>query len=519
MKPRHILLPLAVFFIYISAFTQTETIDTSVLHQFRLQSSEHSQVMETAHYLTDICGPRLTNSPGYLKASAWAVKQLQSWGLQNVHLEPWGEFGPGWTVKKSYASVIIPFYHTITAYPFAFTKGTNGLVSAEVIQIATLDIDVIKSLGNKVKGRIILPVQTDTVLRSDFAADAARYTDDELNQLTDKSVVSAEEITVMVSYLSQLKQAIRLLQENGAICLLNMSSGDRDGTINNSLWFSGRKGLTPELTTLAIGSEDYLAMQRSLQQGNKVVMEMDVQTAFNDTDPMGFNVLGEIPGIDPVLKNEIVMIGAHLDSWHSSTGATDNAAGCSVMMEMMSMFKALNIQPKRTIRIALWSGEEQGLLGSHGYVQKHLADINNMQPLDEYNKVSAYFNLDNGTGKIRGLYLEGNEKIKPVFEEWMKALSNDGVTRLSPGHEGATDHVSFDVVGIPAFEFIQDPIDYESRTHHTNMDNYDHLLPSDLKQASMVVAWFVYNAAMRSEKLPRKPLPEAKPWLFDSFKP
>lgn len=519
MGLRYRLLPAVLIFISISAFAQNETTDTSMLHQFRLQSQEHSQVMTTAHYLTDVNGPRLTNSPGYIKAGEWAVKQLQAWGLQNVHLEPWGDFGPGWSVQKAYAAVTAPYYHAVVAYPFAWTNGTDGLTKADVIQISALDPDVVKSLGDKVKGKIILPFQPDSILRSDFSADAARFSDEDLKAHIDKSVISAEEIKGMVGYLSQLKQAIRLLQDHGAVALLNMSSGDRDGTINNSLWFSGKKAVTPGLTTLGIEPEDYLAMQRSLQHGNKVQMEIDVLTSFNDADPMAYNVIGEITGADPLLKNEIVMIGAHLDSWHSATGATDNAAGCAVMMEVMRMFKVLNVQPKRTIRIALWSGEEQGLLGSHAYVKKHLADINSMQQLDEYKKVSAYFNLDNGTGKIRGLYLEGNDKLGPVFEQWMQALNNDGFSRLSPGHEGATDHISFDAVGIPAFEFIQDPIDYETRTHHTNMDNYDHLLPDDLKQAATVVAWFVYNAAMRAEMLPRKPLPEAKPWLFDAFKP
>jgi hypothetical protein len=488
MKTRLLVYVPATFFIAIFSFAQAEITDTTVLHQFRKEAFEHSQVMATAHYLTDASGSRLTNSPGYIKASQWAAKQMQSWGLQNVHPEAWGNFGPGWSVQKNYVAVTEPYYRNITAYPFAWTKGTNGLIKAEVIQIPAPDPDIIKSLGSKVKGKIILPVQTDTALRSDFSADATRYGDDELNQLTDKSVIHADEITGMVAYLSQIKQAVRLLQEQGALAVLTMNNGDRDGTINASLWFSGKEGVTPDLTTLNIGPEDYLTIQRSLETGIKVGMEMDIQTEFNNDDQAAYNVIGEIPGSDPVLKNEIVMIGAHLDSWHSSTGATDNAAGCSVMMEVMRMFKALNIQPKRTLRIALWSGEEQGLLGSHAYVQKHFADINTMQTKEEYSNISAYFNLDNGTGKIRGLYLEGNELIKPVFEQWIQPLSSDAVTRLSPGHEGATDHVSFDAVGIPAFEFIQDPIDYETRTHHTNMDNYDHLLPADLKQASMVVA-------------------------------
>lgn len=509
----------SLFTIVSFSFAQNEQLDTSALQKIKDQAINHSGVMEIAHYLTDISGPRLTNSPGYKKASEWAVHTLKDWGLQNVALEPWGDFGPGWSIQKNYVAVTEPYYHIVTAYPLAWTRGTNGLVAADVMQVNMLDPDAIKNLGNKVKGKIILPLQTDSMLRSNFEPDAQRFTNASLNEVTDKSVLHEEEIKGMVGYLGMLKEAIRLLQQQSCVAVLNMNIGNRDGTIDAGLWFSGKKGVTPELPVLNITPEDYLSMQRSLESGNRVKMEMDIQTSFTTGDLNAYNVIGEISGTDPVLKNEIVMIGAHLDSWYSSTGATDNAAGCAVMMEVMRIFKALNIQPKRTIRIALWSGEEQGLLGSHAYVQKHFANEINMDLKPEYDRISAYFNLDNGTGKIRGLYLEGNDNVEPIFETWIKALNDSLVTRLSPGHEGSTDHVSFDDVGIPAFEFIQDPIDYETRTHHTNMDNYDHLLPGDLKQAAAVIAWFVYNTAMRDEKLPRKSKPLPHTWLFDSFKP
>jgi len=221
-------------------------------------------------------------------------------------------------------------------------------------------------------------------------------------------------------------------------------------------------------------------------------------------------VVAEIKGTDPKLKDQLVMLGGHLDSWHSGTGATDNAAGCAVMMEVMRILKSLDIKPRRTIRIALWSGEEEGLLGSRAYVKKHFADTANgkwvLKP--EYDKFSSYFNIDNGTGKVRGIYLQGNDKVKDIFSQWLQPFNDLGVTTITISNTGGTDHQSFDRVGLPGFQFIQDPIEYDTRTHHTNMDTYDHLIADDLKQIATIVAGFVYDAAMRDEKLPRKDMPQ-----------
>lgn len=257
-----------------------------------------------------------------------------------------------------------------------------------------------------------------------------------------------------------------------------------------------------------LAMEDYMTLCRLADAGYPVTLDVDVKTAFNSKDTKGYDVIAEIKGTDPLLKDEVVMLGGHLDSWQGATGATDNAAGCSVMMEVMRIFKALGIQPRRTVRIALWTGEEQGLLGSKGYVKNHFGDPATMVLKPEHEKFSAYFNIDNGTGKVRGVYLQGNEKVKDIFAQWLVPFHDMGAKTLTISNTSGTDHLSFDAVGLPGFQFIQDPIEYDTRTHHSNMDSYDHLVAEDLQQIAVVVASFVYNAAMRDEKLPRKELPQ-----------
>jgi carboxypeptidase Q len=261
---------------------------------------------------------------------------------------------------------------------------------------------------------------------------------------------------------------------------------------------------------IVVAMEDYMSLLRLAKSGYPVKLEVDVQTAFTTADTKGYNVVAEIKGSDPKLKDEWVMLGGHLDSWQGATGATDNAAGCAVMMEAMRILKTIGFKPRRSIRIALWSGEEQGLLGSRNYVKTHLADPSTMQLTPEHNKISAYYNVDNGTGKIRGVYLQGNDKVKLIFAKWLEPFNDLGAKTLTISNTGGTDHLSFDAVGIPGFQFIQDEIEYDTRTHHTNMDSYDHLIAEDLKQAATIVAFFVYNTAMRDEKLPRKELPKAR---------
>jgi Zn-dependent M28 family amino/carboxypeptidase len=307
----------------------------------------------------------------------------------------------------------------------------------------------------------------------------------------------------------------RYLAAKGAIALLGMFHHGRDGTVfvDGRMYYA--KGYTPALPEITLSSEDLLRLARLVRSSQEVTLEMNIQHKWDSTDTKGYNVIGEIPGTDKKLKNQVVMIGGHLDSWHGGTGATDDAAGCVVMMEVMRILKTLGVQPKRTIRIALWGGEEQGLLGSFGYVKQHYGNPADMQLKAEQKNVSAYYNLDNGSGKIRGIYLQNNEAVRSIFERWLQPFADLGATGITYSNTGATDHLSFDAVGIPGFQFIQDPLEYNTKTHHSNMDTYDHLEMNDLKQAATVIAAFVYNTAMRKDLLPRKPLPKAERFVFD----
>lgn len=493
-----------------------EIIDTSVLARIKDEGLHHSQVDRIAHNITDVAGPRLTNSPGYIRASNWAVSQLKSWGLSNAHLDAWGKFGPGWEMKRNYVALKKPYYQSLIAYPYAWTKGTNGLTNAEVVLINALNADSIRERNYDVKGKIVLVRVQDPKLASPFRAFAERFSEDSLAKLGDTYMIPSEFFDTIHKYVSILRNGVAELQKRGAVALLNCSSGTRDGTVEADAWWSGTKGVQADLLVINTAPENYYQIQRLLDSKIPVQIEMDVATQTSG-DETAYNVIAEIPGTDPKLKSEVVMIGAHLDSWYSGTGATDNGAGSAVMMEAVRILKTLDLHPKRTIRIALWSAEEQGLFGSTGYVRKYLGDPATMKLLPGQSTISAYYNLDNGTGKIRGIYAQNNDLVQPLFKQWITPLKDLGVTMVSSHNTGATDHLAFDAIGIPGFEFIQDPIEYETRTHHTNMDVYDHLMIDDMKQAATVVAWFVYNTANRAEKLPRKQLPAKGSWRWDDL--
>ena len=508
---RNVCLLILIFF-SAGVFAQDE-VDQEMMKKIRDEGLQHSQVMYIAHYLTDVSGPRLTNSPGYIKASNWAVQEMKSWGLSNAQLDAWGKFGPGWSMQKCYAAMKAPYYHPLIAYPYAWTKGTNGLTAAPVVVISTLDADSVNAHNYDLKGKIVL-VRTENKIPSPFKHFAERYSDSSLAKLNDMYMLAPEMTSMIKTYITHMINAVKAIQSKGALAILTTNTGDRDGTIEADTWWGG-KGQFPDMTELAVSPEDYLRMQRLIESNIPVQMELDIQTAFNKDHDNGYNVVAEIPGTDQALKDEVVMLGGHLDSWYSGTGATDNGAGSAVMMEAIRILKALDVHPKRTIRIALWSGEEQGLYGSYGYVRKYLGDPTTMKLMPAQKNISAYYNLDNGTGKIRGIFTQKNDAAGQIFSKWIEPFNDLGVTTISNKNTGSTDHLSFDAIGIPGFQFIQDPIEYETRTHHTNMDTYDHLQAEDLQQAATVIAAFVYNTAMRKDKIPRKPLPKAGPWIFD----
>ncbi|HKP88038.1 MAG TPA: M20/M25/M40 family metallo-hydrolase, partial [Blastocatellia bacterium] len=492
--------------------------------------------MEFISYLTDVTGPRLTGSPNIKSAQEWAKGRLSQWGLQNVHLEAWGPFGRGWSLEGFALNMVKPQYNPVMAYPKAWSPGTNGPVRGAVVYFAAKsDADLEKYRG-KLKGAIVL-MDKPREMKAHFDPEARRINDEELLKLANAG--SQDEPRRRSDLTPEQKAEAELTLKKwlmasaeGAAVILEPGRGDggtifvQSATIPMPIDATRdqrprpyAKDVTGVLPQAVVAAEHYNRMIRMIEKGVPVQLEVNIDARFYDQDLMSHNVIAEIPGTD--LKDEVVMLGAHLDSWHGGTGATDNAAGSAVCMEVMRILQTLGLKPRRTIRMALWSGEEQGLLGSRAYVAEHFGrrvDQPGAQPGAQSTtpqfeikpgneKVAGYFNLDNGTGKIRGVYLQGNEEVRPIFRAWLAPFKDLGATTLTFSDTRGTDHLSFDTVGIPAFQFIQDPVEYDSRTHHSNMDVYDRIQEDDLRQAATVMAAFVYNTAMRDKKLPRKALP------------
>lgn len=528
-----------------SAFAQ-EPVNTAIVQKIRTEGLDKSKAMDIAYHITDVAGPRLSNSPGLKRAQDWAVKYFKEMGLKNVHLEAWGEFGKGWQVDKYYAATTIPFYRPIIASPKAWTPGTNGPIKSEVILIKADTVTDLAKYKGKLAGKIVM-IESATVqpLKNTYAPDAVRYADDKLAEMAAAQPAAAGagrpgaaggrpgaaanggNQRAMMLRMGAVRAAIdsMLLAEKIGL-KLTIARGSY-GTFFTSNGASYRLDAKPVSPELEVASEDYLHILRLLRGGEKVEVEADIKTSFYDKDPKGYNVIAEIPGTDPKLKDEVVMLGGHYDSWHSGTGATDNGAGSTVMIEAMRILKAIDFKPKRTIRIALWSSEEQGLFGSRGYVAEHFGTpATNATPAingrpetaakdmvlkPEHEKLSAYYNLDNGTGTIRGVYLQGNAAVKDIFQSWLAPFEDLGAKTITISNTGGTDHQSFDGIGLPGFQFIQDPMDYNTRTHHSNMDTFDRLVEDDLKKSATIVASFVYHTSERADKLPRKELPKPAP--------
>jgi carboxypeptidase Q len=521
-KMRKFLLFTALLIGTISVMAQDEKTDLEIINKIIKEGTTNSQIMDIAFHLTDVSGPRLTNSPGYFRAANYAVTQLKKWGADKAGLEAWGDFGQGWQLKKSYIAMTAPYYKPIMAYPKTWTQSTKGLVKADVVVINIKDSTELAQYKGKLAGKVVLVNRADEYKHS-FKPDATRYTEAELKTMADFKPnpqpqgqrPGGNPQMARFGAAQRLNTLIKqLITDEGAVAYLTSSPASHDGTIfvqgpaGNRVDFTNGK---PSILEIAVAFEDIKTINRLVNTGITVSLDLDVQSEFTGNDVKGYNVIGEIKGTDPKLKDEVVMLGAHLDSWQGSTGATDNASGCAVMLEVMRIFKTLNLQPKRTIRIALWSGEEQGLLGSRGWIKNNVGDRVTKEVKPEQEKISAYYNIDNGTGKIRGVYLEGNSAVQPIFAKWLEPFKEAGASTLTLQNTGGTDHISFNELGIPGFQFIQDEIEYDTRTHHTTMDSYDHLVPDDLKQMATIVATFVYNTAQRAEKLPRKEMPKPVP--------
>ena len=523
---------LAVILCCVPAVWSQEKVDLETISRIRYEGFRNSKVMEYASGLMDSIGERLTGSPNMKRANEWTRDQLTAMGLGNSHLEPWGPFGRGWANQYVNARMTSPDIVPLIVYSKAWTPGTNGVVTGKCVRVVIEDKKDFDKYRGKLAGMILIMGSDADVIKPITEAPFKRLTDDDLAKTGEYQIPSERPMFSPADRAKRqqfVKDLNQFFADEKVLAVIDHSRGTAGGgTVFVQSGGSYKPGETTTIPQLTMASEHWTRIARLLQQKKDVTLELNVTNTFYDDDPMQYDTIAEIPGTDK--KDEVVMLGAHLDSWHAGTGATDNGAGTIVMMEAVRILKALDIKPRRTIRIGLWSGEEEGLLGSQGYVEQHFGTRPRMEdpgmkdmptllrrdagPITvkpEQAKVSAYFNVDNGSGKIRGVYLQENEAVAPIFDAWMKPFKDLGMTTLTMRNTGGTDHLSFDAVGIPGFQFIQDPIEYETRTHHSNMDVYDRLQPDDLKQISVIVASFVYDAAMRDQMLPRKPIEKPLP--------
>lgn len=509
-----------------------ETVDLDVVAKIRQEAFSRSQAAASLKELTETVGPRLTNSPNYARASDWAQDKLRGWGLASVRDEVYDPaFGRGWEFGSAKVELLSPRRLPIHALPKAWTRGTDGPVEGELAIATFKELGDIDKQKGKLRGKIVL-VDDARAYKAAEKADFRRYSETELGELQTFPVAADAEPGAQDKRLEEFRkrQALskalnKFLAEEGVLATLSISSWDNG--IVRVMGGGARKAADPVgVTELVVSAEHYNQLVRAVQRKQDVRMRIDVDSRFtSDNDLPASNVLAELPGGSKA--GEVVMIGAHLDSWHGGTGAADNGAGVVVMMEAMRILKAIGVKPKRTIRLGLWGGEEQGLNGSAGYVARHLADY--PEPTDpeqkalprafqrgtgplqrraDYGRFSTYFNFDNGTGKIRGIYAQENFAAVPIFKAWLEPFNDLGADIVTTRNTGSTDHISFDRVGLPGFQFVQDPADYSTHVHHSELDTYDHVLPEDLKQAAAIIASFAYNAAMREQPMPRKPFVE-----------
>jgi hypothetical protein len=485
----------------------TDRVDLDALYKIKEEGLQRSQVMDITSYLTDVYGPRLTNSPNIKAAADWTRQKLTEWGLVNARLEPWGPFGRGWSNERFSAQVVSPRPFAVIGYPGAWTPGTNGPVTADVV-MAVIDSEPdFAAFHGKLRAKIVL-AQPVPEVQPLWDAPAHRLTDQELEDLAMQPAPQQRRFGGFGAGQQFNQRRMQFYVDEGVVAVVYPGRGN-GGTVFGTGNGPRDPKDPPYPPTLSLAAEHYGRIARMLEKGVPVSMQLDIENRFYDDNLNSFNVVADIPGTDKA--DELVMLGGHFDSWHGGTGATDNAAGSAVMLEAVRILKAAGLKMRRTVRIALWTGEEQGLLGSRAYVKEHFGDPATMQLKPEHAKLSGYFNVDNGTGRIRGVYLQGNEAVAPIFERWMEPFHNLGMTTLTIRNTGGTDHLSYDAVGLPGFQFIQDPVEYGTRTHHSNMDLYERIEPFDMMENAVIVATFVYQTANRDDKLPRKPLPKPVP--------
>jgi len=504
------LLLLAVLVLISGAAVAQEEIDHAGIAAIKARGLGDSKVMEIARYMTDVNGPRLTNSPGYYSAAKYAMDKMKEWGFENVALESIGEWGTGWSVEYFNVWVSDPFFIDVIAYPKAWVGGIDGTLSSQPVLVDISSEADFEKYRGRLKSSIVMlggSSRLDTI----FEEEAVRHTEESLKEIHDieppiSGVVSPERQARIDRWRLQRKVREFLLEE-GVAAVLEPSMWD-EHNIRLGSGGSYEKGATPGTPAFVVSREHYNRLARMIEAGKTITINLELRTTFHDEDINAYNVIGEIPGTDPDLKDEVVILGGHFDSWHAGTGAVDNASGSSVAMEAARLIAAAGLKPRRTIRVALWTAEEQGLHGSRRYVQMHYGDPSTGELKPDFDKFAAYFNMDNGTGAFRGIYAQGNGEVVPIFKAWGETVADMGFEVVTFDRTSGTDHLAFQALGLPGFQFIQDPVSYYNRNHHASMDVYDQLVPEDMVKNSIIMAVFAYSAAQRDEKLPRLPVPK-----------
>ncbi|MCA8975168.1 MAG: M28 family peptidase [Planctomycetes bacterium] len=501
-----------------------DQVDDEAVKFFLEEGLERSQVMDHLSWICDVYGPRVTGSPNLRKAQQWATERFGSFGYE-ARTEAWGPFGRGWRCDHINMEVTGDNPWPVLAYAKVWSPGFEGRVEAEVVHIAALTAEQLEAMP--LGGKIVL-IEDPREVSEPFDGTSKRLDAEELLTMANQKraealapaarAASARQNDFRMGF-QRRRQMMEIVQKKRPLAIIDRSSKGDYGTV----FVQGASALPQEgqsvraqhigaevIPQFTIAVEHYNRMCRILQKGIPVRLALELRTTFFTDDLNDYNVLADIGGADPAIGGQFAMLGAHFDSWQSGTGATDNGCGSAVVMEAARLIAAWieksGNKPRRTVRACLWSGEEQGLLGSRGYVSQHLGSREELLP--EQGLVSGYFNLDNGTGKVRGVYLQGNEAVAPIFRAWLRPFHVHDASTLTLDDTGGTDHLAFHAVGVPGFQFIQDPVSYGTRTHHSNMDNWDHAVAADLMQASVVMATFVWQTAQREEMLPRHEIPQ-----------
>ena len=479
-----------------------ERVDETVVAAIKLEGFQNSQVMDTLSWLSDVYGPRLTGSDNLRRAAEWARDRMKTWGLANAALEPYAMSFRGWTLERFSLDMIEPQYMRIYGYPMAWSPPlTAPLTGTPVVVDIKSKADFDKYRG-KLRGAVVMngrPAGADIGFKPEAERlDEAALTKQSAEISPGKPASLQEEDEDFNQALDSQIEIQKFFASEGVAAVITASSIREDVRVSG---YYDQKWHAP-FPSFVFSREHYGRLIRMLDKKIPVTLSLSLSARFTD-NVEGFNVVAEIPGSDPQLRSQVVMLGGHLDSWHTGTGATDNGAGCAAAMEAVRILQSIGVKPRRTIRVALWTGEEQDYFGSRGYVARHFGNIATGERKPEHATLAAYFNLDNGAGRIRGINLQGNEAARPIFEEWLRPFAYLGATTVTTLNSGGTDHVLFNAVGLPGFQFIQDPLNYGSRTHHSSLDVYEEAPPGDLKQAAVILASFVYHAAMRDEMLPR----------------